>query len=173
MKQISIVTGWMLMLFLSTACDSGTPNAESSTPCESSSRTVCEIPFELVYSARQELIGKNIRLRGVVVAGYRSEDVGQTLTLLFPSFERARICSKVDAIEITGTSKEISDEILEYDGQWISIAGKFEESASGEWGVLNARKGPALLDSEKHSFECIKLPNRPVPKTGRINKELE
>src|SRR5690606_8104501 len=74
---------------------------------------VCEIPFEVMYSHRKELIGRLVSVTGVLVVGGTEEPPGVMTPrrFLFPSYERVEFCSLIDAIEIFPDSESTDQKL--------------------------------------------------------------
>lgn len=126
---------------------------------------VCALPFEVTYSHREALTNRNVRLEGVLVVGVRPEPPGSEnpVMLLFPSMERARICSPEFAIELVTASAEITSELRDASGGVVSVAGRLEPSEKGHWSQLEVADSPALISSERGGFQCMTLPPPPPP----------
>jgi hypothetical protein len=138
-----------------------TGRQESVSVCENAGADhVCAVPFEVVYSGREALIGRNVRLEGVLVVGVRPEPLGSEIPvmLLFPSMERARICNPKFAIELVPAVSGVANELRDANGGIVSVAGRLTSSAKGHWGELKVEARPALVFSEKSDIRCMTPP---------------
>lgn len=126
---------------------------------------VCTVPFEAIYSHREVLANRNVRLEGVLVVGIRPEPPGSEIPvmLLFSSMERARICNPELAIELVTASAEIANELKNASGGFVSVTGRLQPSAKGHWGQMEITVPPALVNSEKGNFQCMTTPPPPPP----------
>ena len=121
---------------------------------------VCDVPFEVVYSGREALIGRNVRLEGVLVVGVRPEPPGSEVPvmLLFPSMERAKICHPKFAIELMPAVGGVANDLRDAKGGIVSVAGRLTSSAKGHWGELKVEARPALIFSDKSDIRCMTPP---------------
>lgn len=150
-------------LFAAVSCQQ--VNGREADVCKGTDKThVCSVPFEVVFSDREALIGRNVELQGVLVVGTRPEPPGsQTpVMLLFSSTERAKICSPEFAIELVA-SKEVVRELENINGSTVSVAGQLKLSPRGHWSQLDVVTAPTLLHGEKGRFECMTAPPPPPP----------
>lgn len=165
--NVMIGTFLIAAMGLATACERF-ENDGSTDICEGvDTKHVCALPFEAVYSYRQVLVDRDIRLDGALVIGIRPEPPGsQTpVMLLFPSMERARICNPAFAIELLTTSDEIVNELREANGGFVSVAGRLQPSSRGHWSQLDVAVSPISLSSERWDLNCMSVlpPMLPEP----------
>jgi hypothetical protein len=130
---------------------------------------VCLVPFEALYTQRDNLAGQLIRLDGVLVSGARSEPPGSELPviLLFPSVERAEMCNPGLAVELLTTSEKVLDGFRKADGGFVSVVGKLQQSHRGHWSQMQVVSAPTLISSEQHDLSCMKTPPPPKPEPGQ------
>lgn len=147
------------------SCDRMEPHGVSGICASASADHVCAVPFEAIYSQREVLTNRAIRLDGVLVVGIRPEPPGSEtpVMLLFPSMERARICNPEFAVELMPSSKEIANELRNASGGFVSVAGRLQPSSKGHWRQMEIKVPPALINSEKGDFQCMAAPPPPPP----------
>lgn len=147
----------IIVLATTISCDRVGSNANSGVCASTNVEHVCTVPFEAVYSQRETLFNRSIRLDGVVVVGVRPEPPGSKtpVILLFPSIERARICNSKLAIELVPFSKEIDNALKNANGEFVSVAGLLRQSSKGNWSQMEVTTLPALISSEKYDFQCM------------------
>jgi hypothetical protein len=164
-----LFTGALLIaaVILATAsCGKTRANNDSDICATEDQNHVCVAPFAALYSHRQALVGRNIRVEGVVVVGVRPEPPGSSIpvVLLFPSAERARLCNPELAVELVA-SRDLADELSVVSGGFVSVAGKLQLSQKGHWSELVVTAAPSLLGGERGEFACMKAapPAPPEP----------
>lgn len=142
------------------------PTAVSVSPCDDVREEgyVCTVPFELVYSQREQLTGRLISIDGVLVAGLSPDSVDSTtpLYLLYSSSERARACNPVISIELIPTSRAVEESLRNSSGWLVSVVGRLRVSKSGRWAELEVMQEPALGAGMKGEVSCLE----PIP-SGR------
>lgn len=122
---------------------------------------VCEIPFEVMYSHREELIGRLVSVTGVLVVGGTEEPPGVMTPrrFLFPSHERVDFCLAIDAVEISPNSESIDQELSDSNGRFVSLVGHVERSESGSWVGLRLSKGPVQRQGPEKKHLCLADPS--------------
>lgn len=165
MSAITRVLLTAVAVIAAASCDQTPPHGASGICADAKADYICAVPFEAIYSEREALTDRSIRLDGVLVVGLRPEPPGSEVPvmLLFPSIERAKICNAQFAIELVPSSAEIAIALRSADGGFVSVAGPLHPSRKGHWGEMKIKVAPALIGGEKRKFECMTTPPPPPP----------
>lgn len=126
---------------------------------------VCLVPFEALYFDREHLMGRNVRLEGVLIVGATPEPPGseEPVMLLFPSMERASICNPQLALELLPASAGIVAELRDAHGTYISATGRLQPSKRGHWSEMQITRPVSPISSAKGDFYCMSVPPPPPP----------
>jgi len=154
-----------LLALVTASCDAMEPQGVSGICAGVSPEHVCAVPFEAIYSQREVLTNRDVRLDGVLVAGIRPEPPGSEtpVILLFSSMERAKICNPEFAIELIPSSEEMANELRSANGRFVSVSGQLQPSAKNHWAQIKVILSHTLISSEKGEFECMAAPPPPPP----------
>ena len=119
---------------------------------------VCEVPIEALLADRGGPWTETLATTGVVVAdnkfGPRSFKA-----LLFPSAERARVCSPAGAIELVVTDRQLIDSIVDMSYSQVRVVGTPRASENGHWLAFDLAKAPVRLGDELEGARgCITSP---------------
>lgn len=159
---------WGPCFFIATAvlCGSCGPTVGALGPCDDVGKEgyVCTVPFELIFSHRDYLVGRLISVDGVLISGLSPEPADSTtpLYLLHSSFERARMCNPEVSIELIPTSRATQEALQRSSGWLVSVVGKLRVSKSGRWAELEVMQEPALGAGKKEEVSCLEpMPSEP------------
>ena len=156
------VLGLVIALLLCSVggCDNRKPVLNG--PCDGLiPEHICSVPYELVYSNFHDLLGRLVRIEGVLIVGVRPEPPGSNtkVALLFPSVERAERCNASFAVEVVPSSDDDYERLQELHGSYVSIAGIFDNSNFGHWASIMILKDPSPEGAAKGAFErCLAVP---------------
>ena len=159
----------MVALLLSTASLSACREDDSPSAgaiCAVKAHQVCEVPFEILYSHRESLLNRVVRLDGVLVVGARPEPLvtDAPVVLLFPSAERAEFCNQKFAVEVIVQDKGLLIELYRSGGAAVSIAGRLRPSTNGHLAEIEVAKAPSLLTGvDRMTGDCMRSPPPLLP----------
>jgi hypothetical protein len=140
-------------------------------PCDQlAPHHVCSIPYELLYSDRAALLGKLVRIEGVLVVGVQAEPPGSTVPAmaLFASAERAQACNLEHAVRIEVTSAQVAEQFAALDGWHVSMTGRLRPADAGGWLTLETDREPSLTTGTQLDLPyCLKPPPPPPPEAMR------
>jgi hypothetical protein len=131
-------------------------------PCDDvDARHVCSVPYELLYSDRSALLGKNVRVEGVLVVGTSHFLPGarEPAVYLFASPERAQACTLEHAVRVAPMTVDVMEEFAAHDGWRVSVAGHLRRAGTNAWVELQTHRGPSLTTGEQLELPyCLKPP---------------
>ena len=142
-----------------------TEHSEAQVICpDKGENIICPLPFEAILSHRKDFEGRLVRLDGILVVGVTEEPPGSMhhVAALFSSTERAEQCRLEFSIELEATTPEISSELEQANGLYVSLAGQLMPSQNGHWSRLEVLKPPSYFTVQKHDIDCLR-PAPPAP----------
>jgi hypothetical protein len=113
----------------------------------------CELPFEMLYASSPSVLGRLVAFDAVLVAGSRPD--GQRVALLFESQEKARICNTRTAIELVGSSSELTEIADSLNGNIVNVAGRLAPGEGGHILQLELNREPSLIMRADPSIKCL------------------
>ncbi|MEG3184631.1 hypothetical protein [Novilysobacter erysipheiresistens] len=148
--------------FLVVSCSSPEgPSAE----IDCGSAHVCEVPFQLIYSGKDELIGKTVKLSGYLVVGSEPESGGRgQVALLFSSRAQAKLCVAKEAVKLKSRSKAVAEALQKAAGDLVSVNGRILKGSArtGDdrfWLTMELTDEPTLIANEAEGIvSCFQQP---------------
>jgi hypothetical protein len=130
-----------------TSCENGNDDSM----CLPLDKGVCRIPYEVIFSSKESLIGRNVGMQGI--ASIEGDGI-----YFYPDVESKKYLVREKAVRIKSVNKEYLKSIGYLDGRRLAFMGSIEASEGNYWAGM-------ILANEPHEvpLPVDVLPPAPPP----------